>query len=256
MDPKYLKKLRKILLIVCGVLILAAAAVFIVRFAEGKKDEKITEEKNNQSKYSYSSYEFNEVGELDPSEVNLDEYVSVKQYGRFYLLDNSEFLKQALESTYVTVIDNEYYIDNKCFSCNLNSSEHYYFFGNDKNNLQFYLKVGSGWDKTEWFVKKDYVPPTVKLNRVSEIIVVSSNDTKELLSKSLDNSDLHRINTEGALKITDREIINQCITCFKKEKYVYDDSFEVITEAKEKSLCGYVLAAFDNSCVYQCIGAY
>lgn len=256
MDPKYLKTIRKILLIVCGVLLLAAAAVFIVRFTESKKDEKITEEKNQQDQFSYSSYKFNEAGKIDPESVNLEDYVPIQQFGKFYVFDNSAFLEQALEETYIMNIDNEYYINNKCYSCDFDEKEHYYFFGKDENSLMFCLKIGSRWDKTEWLVRKDFRVPRINLNRVSEIIAIGNLEAKSLLSKSLDNSDLYRINADSASKVTDRKIINQCAERYKDGEFVYDEEFDFIAEAKGNSLSGYVLAGFENSSLYQCIGVY
>ncbi len=256
MNPMYIKKIRKILYIVCAVLVLIAAAFSVFRFVQEKKDEKLTEEKNLQNRFSYSSYRFNEAGKIDPAKVNLEDYVSLKQFGQFYIFDNSEFLEQALESTYVSVIDNGYYINNKCFSCDLGENWHCLFFGNDENYLPFYLKISSDWSRTEWYVRKDFSIPKANLNRVSEIIVVSNTEAKTLPSNSVENSDLYRINTESTIKATDRKIINQCVACYKKNSFVYDESFDFVTEAKENSQSGFILAGFENSNVYQCIGVY
>ena len=98
--------------------------------------------------------------------------------------------------------------------------------------------------------------PRINLNRVSEIITVGNVEAKELLSKSLDNSDLYRINADTAVKITDKKIINQCAKNYKEGTFVYDENFDFIADKKEKTLSGYVLAGFENSNLYQCIGVY
>lgn len=257
MNPKYIKTIKKVLIIVCAVLVLAAVVITAFRFIESKKDDRITEEKNKQDRYSQVSYRLNEVGELYASDVNLADYEPVSQFGQFYVLDNSELLEQSLEFTYNTAVDNEYFVDNRCFSCEFDGKSHYFFFGEDEDNLPFYLKISSKWDKSEWYVRKDFIPPTAKLNRVSEIIVISESAAEELLSKSLGNSDLRRINADEMLKITDKDKIKQCVSRYQNGKYAYDEKFDSsIAEAKEKTMCGYILAGFENSNVYQCIGVY
>lgn len=257
MNPKYQKLIKRILIILCGLLIVAAAVVSVLRYVEEKKDTEITDEKNNQTKFSYYSYDFNEIGSVDYKDINLDDYVPLTQFGEFYLADNDEMFERALELTYISEIDYSYYINNECYSCEIEGNDHYYFFGKDKDNLMFYLKINEKWDISEWYVRSDFAVPTAKLNRVNGIVIVSTNEAEDLLSNSLENTDLRRINTEDAINITDKETVKKYVKHYKEGTYIFNESFDGnIKTAKEDSMCGYVLASFENSEVLQCIGVY
>lgn len=257
MNPKHQKLIKKILIIVCCTLIAAAAAVFIISRVEEKKDAAITEEQDNQTKFSYSSYKLNETGSVNYSEINLDDYVPISEFGEFYLADNDEMFERALELTYISEIDYSYYINNECYSCEIEGSDHYYFFGKDKEHLMFYLKINEKWDISEWYVRSDFSVPSAKLNTVNEIVIVSTNEAEDLLSNSLGNTDLRRIDKESAITITDKEIVDKYIKQYKEGSYVLNETFdENIKAAKEKSDRGFILASFENSDVLQCIGVY
>lgn len=257
MNPKYIKKIKKILLISGCVLVVAAAVVFAIRYLDEKKENEITEEKNNQTQFSYSSYKFNEVGSVDYSEINLDDYVPLSQFGEFYLADNDEMFERALELTYISEIDYSYYIDNNCYSCEIDDDYHYYFFGKDTDHLMFYLKINEKWDISKWYVRTDFTVPNAKLSIVDKIVIVSTNETEDLLSNSLSNNDLRRIDTESAITITDEDTVDRYVKHYKEGTYVFNETFDDgIEKAKEDSLCGFVLVSFKNSDVLQCIGVY
>lgn len=256
MNPMLVKKIRKVLFIVCGVMVAAAAVIFLIRFIGTKLDNKKLEEKKNELKYSYSSYEFNSSGPVTPSEVNPVGYIPLKQLGDFFIADNALMLEQSLELTYNASIDYGYYIDNRCYSYEPGDGYHYAFFGKDKTSLPFYLKISNEWDKAEWYVKPDFTPPSASVSRVEKILLVSRDSSSKLLSNSLRNHDLRRIDERDAIVITDESKIHDYVNRYKDGVYVFNETFEDIATAKSASSCGYILAAFENSNIYQCIGTY
>lgn len=228
----------------------------IIRFIDTKKEEAEFEKNNSLPKFSYESYKFNEIGTLDPKEVNLGSYIPLNESDSFFLNENTEMLNQAMELTFISTFDYDYFIDNTCFSCDFNVSDHYYFFGKDKSYLPFYLKINKTWDIAEWYILKDFAVPTVNVKKVSSIIIVDSLAPSQLLSNSLETFDLRRIETGNAVTITDSKIIWNYIDKYINKAYVFNEKDEEIAAVKEKHDCGYVLASFEGSSLLQCIGTF
>lgn len=249
-------RLKKPLLIITAIVIAAAAIITVIRFIDNKKEQKAFEVNNAKPKFSHESYRFGEAGALDPSEVNLSDYIPLKEFGSFFLSDDAEMLRQAMELTYVSVFDYKYFIDNNCYSYDNGGKNHYYFFGSDKTYLPFYLKISENWGVAQWYVLKDYAVPTVNVKKIKSIIIVDALAPTELLSNSLETFDLHRIDTKNAVIIEDEKEIREYLEKYNNKIYVFNDKTEGIAKAKENSDSGYVLASFENSSILQCIGAY
>ncbi|MCQ2480187.1 MAG: hypothetical protein MJ120_06045, partial [Clostridia bacterium] len=178
-------------------------------------------------------------------------------YDDFYIADNSLMTEQMLELTYNSELDYEYYIDNSCYSCKVDSEEgHFFFFGKDESYLPFYLKIDSKCTNCQWFVRRDYVPPSVNTDAVEKILVVDARMADKLPSNILENKDLPRINADNIFKITSENTIQSFIERYRNEAYVFTEKYDEIKEAKAKSMGGYVLASFKDENVYQCIGTY
>lgn len=250
------KKLKKTLLIVSIVFVVAAAAVTVWRFTDVKSDNRKLSE-NKQSKTDAAVlYDFEEAGALNLPESKLREYITLGQFGDFYVSDNEQMLVQAIEQTFVSAMDCKYYIDNRCYSCGFDDGYQYRFFGTDENNLPFYLKISGDGKSAQWYVKNGLSVPYVGKDKVSEIILLKTSDVQTMTFHSADDSDLRRINPDDGISVTDKDVIDKYIMRYSNGNYVFDDKLDDIKKAKENSDCGYVLAHFENSNIYQCIGSY
>lgn len=253
MDPKMV---RDILAVICSILIVAAAAVSVFKYISIKKENQGLEEKSNQSKFSAEYYEMNIAGEITPDKVNLESYISLKQFGEFFINENPMMLEQAARLTFNSNVDNKFFIKNNCYSCEMGDENHYYFFGDDEKSLVFYLKISKEWDKSEWFVLESFFAPDVTYDLVDKIMIIETDAARGLPSRSLSAKDLRRINADGLASTTDPAAIAKYISRYNDGVYVFTDSFDEIKKAKESSGSGYVLASFKNHNLYQCIGTY
>ena len=251
-----MKTVRKILLILCGILLLAAVAVSVLKYISVQKENQALEEKSYQSKFSAEYYEMDVAGEISPDKVSLGSYVPLKEYGEFFINDKSDMLEQTIELTYNSNVDNKFFIKNKCYSCKINDENHYYFFGNNEDNLAFYLKFSKDWDRSEWYVLKSFFVPDVRYDAVDEILIIKTDAARGLPSRSLSAKDLRRISSVGLASTTDKTAINNYVARYNDGVYVFTDYFDEIKKAKESSESGYVLASFKNYNLYQCIGIY
>ena len=251
-----IKIVGKILAVICGILILAAAGITVFRHLSTQKENQALEEKRKQSQYSVDYYKLNVAGEISPDDVNLNNYISVKQFGEFFINDNSEMLEQTAELTYNTHVDNKYFIKNNCYSCNIDDMAHYYFFGNDEKNIPFCLKISKEWDKSEWLVLRNFRVPDVRFDKADGLMVIKSYMANGLPSRSLSAKDLCRINDDGLAFTDDSSVIDRYIERYNEGAYVFTSTFDEVEKALESSDSGYVLVSFKNYNLYQCIGTY
>lgn len=253
-----IKIIRRILIVACGILLLAAAAFTVSRHFSTQKENQALEEKRKQSQYSADYYEMNIVGEISPDEVNFANYIPVKQFGDFFINDNAKMLEQTVELTYNSNVDNKYFIKNNCYSCKTDDEAHYYFFGNDEKSLPFYLKISKNWDISEWYVLENFRLPDVRFDIADSIIIIKNDTARGLPSRSLSSKNLCRINDNDALaSVSDNAVIDRYLARYNEEVYVFTDvTFDEIKTALESSESGYVLVSFKNFNLYQCIGTY
>ena len=252
-----LKKIGKTLLIICGILILTAVGVTVFRYISNQKENQALEEKRKQTQYSADYYELNIAGEISPDEINFANYVPMKQFGEFFINDNSKMLEQAAELTYNSNVDNKYFIKNHCYSCKTDDEAHYYFFGNDESSLPFYLKISKNWDISEWYVLENFRVPDVRFDMADSIYVFKNYTARGLPSRSLSSKDLRRINADDALaSVSDNAVTDRYIARYNESAYVFNDTYDEVKKALESSECGYVLVSFKNYNLYQCIGTY
>lgn len=251
------KQTKRTLITICCVLIVVAAIIAVAKVISIEKENETLEQKRQETRYTIDSFQLNIKGEINPKSVDIKDYIPLQNYDDFYIADNSLMTEQMLELTYNSEMDYDYYVDNSCYSCKVDSEEgHFFFFGKDESNLPFYLKINSKCTNCQWFVKCTYLPPTVSTDGVSEILFVDGLLTDRLPSNILENKDLPRLDTDKVLKITDSDTINKYLERYKNEVYVFTDKDENVKKAKEKSMSGFVLAAFESENVYQCIGTY
>ncbi len=251
------KQTKRMLAVVCCALLAVAAVISVFKIVGIKNKNETLEQKKQETKYTIDSFRLNIKGEINPKSVNIGDYISLQDFEEFYVADNSLMLEQMLELTYNSEMNYDYYIDNSCYSCKVDSEEgNFFFFGKDESYLPFYLKIDTKCTNCQWFVRADYVPPTVNTDKVEKILIIDGLTADKLPSNILENKDLPRLNTEKLLTVTDKKTVEDFVERYRNEVYVFTEKYDEIKEAKAKSMGGYVLAVFDSENVYQCIGTY
>ncbi|MCQ2471433.1 MAG: hypothetical protein MJ147_05285 [Clostridia bacterium] len=175
--------------------------------------------------------------------------VKMKEYNR--LDDSMLFTDNEIKPHTVS----RYYVKNEdCYS-HKSYDEKKFFFGTDNRDLQLCAKFTDGYSEAHWYAREDYTVPSVDKNRIEKIIVAGVDCAESDLAKSgfgcFATVKNDKSNTES---VTNEDTITTCVESFGDGQY----NLSGITLPRPKTPSDYyiVLAAFEDSAAYQCLGFF
>lgn len=148
----------------------------------------------------------------------------------------------------------KYYIDKQeCYSVKDYNNKQF-FFGPNERDAQLSVRFIKGFDDSEWFIRNDYTLPDIKIEEIQRIVIVGISNLE-----SEDPDDELRCVSFGdeggnVEYIHNRDKIDECVSKFQSGNYYFED-LKVCAPA-EKSDYYLVLAQFEDSVVYQCLGYF
>ena len=182
---------------------------------------------------------------VDAGTVNLENYVSIKTLkinGKSFA-DYNEGMSEEYHSY------NRYYVDNVGIQ-ETNEKLNRYFYGKDYENPDFIFEVSEDYGNNEWFLRKGYKFPSVGQDEVTELLLIDSEHVKERRIESV----LQRIDiTKTAHVIEDETVKEQVLEQFLSGDCMFYESVSSYTHP-DKPAQYLILAKFENSVVYQCVG--
>ncbi len=187
-----------------------------------------------------------EVGDIvDAGAVDTENYISVNTL----VLNGKNFAEynEGMSEDYYHY--NRYYVDNKGYQEN-NSGLKRYFYGIDPENPDLIFDVSADYKNNEWFVRKDYEFPAVGKDEVTDILLIDSEHVK----KRKIESTIQRVDiTTTAHVIEDEAVKVQVLEQFLSGDCMFYESVRLYTHP-EKPKQYLILAKFQDSTVYQCVG--
>ena len=146
-----------------------------------------------------------------------------------------------------------YYIDSDCCYSLKSYDNKKFFFGPDERDLQMCVKFVNGFSDARWHAREDYTLPDIKTERIKRLLVVGENSVESDLSQGGISCFSIVENDKGnAEYIYKRELIQSCVSQFEKGNYDLS-SLNLCTPPNESDYY-IVLAEFNDSVVYQCLG--
>lgn len=182
---------------------------------------------------------------VDAGTVNLENYVSIKtlKFNGKSFADYNEGMSE--EYHYY----NRYYVDNVGLQ-EINADLNRYLYGADSANPDFVFDVSKDYKSNEWLIRKDYELPSVGKDEVTELLLIDSEHVKDRKIESV----VQRIDiTKTAHVIEDEAVKKQVIDQFLSGDCMFYESVRSYTHT-EKPAQYLILAKFENSVIYQCVG--
>ena len=183
------------------------------------------------------------------------------------LADDREFYLNGPETDNPEISLNKYYLDSKqgFYKVSEINDKNYYkeldcLFGTDESHINFILTLkyeSEVYD--QWYIRKGYHIPSVEKDNVAKLIFIDNyriNEYNNPLYKTKSHPVFKRVEVSGSGKeITDRAVINKCLEQYKKKNYDFSElknDFNLDGNNEQY----FVLAAFENDSLYQCIGYF
>ncbi len=230
------KKVEAIILIFGGIsliFVLSLAILLIMNEVDNVKSRHMDKVYEEQSIWYYK---------------DMNDKVKMKNY---HELDNT--LLCAEDSRFKHTLF-KYYIDKQeCYSVKDYNNKQF-FFGPNERDAQLSVRFIKGFDDSEWYIRNDYELPDVGKDEIQRIVIVGISNLE-----SEDPDDELRcvsFGDEGSNVeyIHNKDKIDECVAKFQSGNYYFED-LEVCAPA-EKSDYYLVLAEFEDSVVYQCLGYF
>lgn len=192
-----------------------------------------------------SKYHLTVSDTIDVGTVDAENYISVNTL----VLKGKSFVEHNKGMSEKYYAYNRYYIDN--IACQeLCDDINHYFYGTDYENPDFIFDVSADYKNNEWFVRKDYQFPAVGKDEVTDILLIDSEHVK----KRKIESTIQRVDiTTTAHVIEDEAVKEQVLEQFLSGDCMFYESVRLYTHP-EKPKQYLILAKFQDSVVYQCVG--
>ena len=146
-----------------------------------------------------------------------------------------------------------YYIDSDCCYSLKSYDNKKFFFGPNDRDLQMCVKFVNGFSDARWHAREDYTLPDIKKERIKRLLVVGENSVNsDLLQGGISCFSIVENDKGNAEYIYKRELIQSCVSQFENGNYDLS-SLNLCTPPNESDYY-LVLAEFEDSVVYQCLG--
>lgn len=181
--------------------------------------------------------------------------------------DDREFYLNGPETDDPDISLNKYYLDSAqgfYKVSEINDSNYYKeldcLFGTDESHINFILNIKyADEDDDQWYIRKDYQIPSVEKDDVSELILIDDYSINYCSSQSRQTKShpcFKRVDVYGSGKeITDRAVIQKCLKQYRQKDYDFSELKNDFDYGSEAGMY-FVLAAFENDSLYQCIGYF
>ena len=182
---------------------------------------------------------------IDAGTVNLENYVNIKtlKFNGKSFANYNEGTSEEYHSY------NRYYVDNVGLQ-EINADLNRYLYGADSANPDFVFDVSKDYKSNGWLIRKDYELPSVGKDEVTELLLIDSEHVKDRKIESV----IQRIDiTKTAHVIEDEAVKKQVIDQFLSGDCMFYESVRSYTHP-EKPAQYLILAKFENSVIYQCVG--
>lgn len=182
---------------------------------------------------------------IDAGTVDAENYISMNTF----VLNGKKFSEYNEGMSEEYDYYNRYYVDNRGYQEN-NGDLNRYFYGTDPTNPDFIFDVSADYKNNEWFVREDYEFPAVGNDKVTDILLIDSEHVKERKIESM----MQRVDiTTTAHVIEDEAVKEQVLEQFLSGDCMFYESVSLYTHP-EKPKQYLILAKFQDSTVYQCVG--
>ncbi len=182
---------------------------------------------------------------IDAGTVDAENYISMNTF----VLNGKNFSEYNEGMSEEYDYYNRYYVDNRGYQEN-NGDLNRYFYGTDPENPDLIFDVSADYKNNEWFVRKDYEFPAVGKDEVTDILLIDSEHVK----KRKIESTIQRVDiTTTAHVIEDEAVKEQVLEQFLSGDCMFYESVRLYTHP-EKPKQYLILAKFQDSTVYQCVG--
>lgn len=190
----------------------------------------------------------------DQIHLNIDivnDYVAINEmtFGGTSFADVNENWYDFNDGTYCMY--NKYYVNNNvCIEEKSTDEAYRYYFGTDIQTPDLIFEVSSDYSNQRWLVKKQYQFPEVGYNKVKNILFIPMEHENYMDAFSPDK--LQRLNQTAAVCVENEDLKEKIINDYLAENFDYDyiSSYGIVDTTTEYL----VLAEFENSVVFQCIG--
>lgn len=182
---------------------------------------------------------------VDAGTVNLENYVSIKtlNFNGKSFADYNEGMSEEYYSY------NRYYVDNVGLQ-EINDDLNRYLYGANSANPDFVFDVSKDYKSNGWLIRKDYELPSVGKDEVTELLLIDSEHVKDRQIESV----MQRIDiTKTAHVIEDEAVKEQVLEQYLSGDCMFYESVRLYTHP-EKPKQYLILAKFEDSVIYQCVG--
>lgn len=181
------------------------------------------------------------------------------------LADDRKFYLNGPETDDPDISLNKYYLDSTQGFYKINYPEDPNYnkeldclFGTDESHINFILNIKYADEEDEqWYVRKGYHIPSVEKDKISKVILIDDyNINNDPHTKTKSHPEFKRVEVLGSgYEIADRAVINKCLEQYKKKDYDFSElKNEFNLDGNQEKY--FVLAAFENDSLYQCIGYF
>lgn len=179
-----------------------------------------------------------------------DDYININEttFGGRSFIDMNENWCDFDDDAYCQY--NKYYVNNnECIEETITDDAYRYYFGIDIKFPELIFEVASDYSKKEWLVRKQYQFPKVGSESIKNILLIS---TEHVGYMHTVHNGLCRLNYSAAIVVEDETLKDKIINDYLVENFDYDyiSSYGIVDTTTEYL----VLAEFENSVVFQCIG--
>ena len=197
-----------------------------------------------------AEYKLYPDGETDLDPELLRDYIAINELS-FEGKSFAEFNENWYDSDDDTYcLHNKYYVNNNACAEETDKESYCYYFGRDVSNPELVFEVSADYSNQRWLVKKGYQFPKVGSDAVKNIVFMPMEHENYMYAFSPDR--LHRLNYAAGILVDDEALKEKIINDYINKKFDYDyiSSYGIVDTAERYM----ILAEFEVSVVYQCIG--
>lgn len=190
----------------------------------------------------------------DQVHLNIDvvnDYININEmtFGGTSFADMNENWYDFNDGTYCMYC--KYYVNNNvCIEEKFIDEAYRYYFGTDIQTPDLIFEVSLDYSNQRWLVKKQYQFPKVGSESIKNILLISTEHVDYMHTSGHDG--LCRLNYSAAIVVEDETLKDKIINDYLVENFDYDyiSSYGLVDAMTEYL----ILAEFENSVVFQCIG--